>query len=48
MSFYFFSNVSMSNPFSSTTYVGRSTQNLTVANPDMPLHGHLALTSVPT
>lgn len=48
LAFYFFSNLSMTNGFSNKTYVGRSAQNLTLANPNMPLHGHLALTSTPT
>nr|QOL01233.1 putative extracellular protein TR9_041a [Trebouxia lynnae] len=48
LAFYFFSNLSMTNGFGNKTYVGRSAQNLTLANPNMPLHGHLALTSIPT
>ena len=47
LAFFFFSNVTASTGFSNLTYVGRGS-NLTLANPNLPLHGHLSLTSDPT
>ena len=46
VTFLLFSNVSKTNPFSNVTEVAASPA-ISMANPNEPLHGHLAVTGTP-